>query len=114
MVIGLSADIHRPFRGPGPREAERRTVNEMGGLYPSLADGKQKLEKRADALRPGILVVLAAFDALVLQVAAELPALAEQDVAEPLHIVDNSRTFAGANVQPHARERTNWSCGGEA
>src|SRR5580692_10831066 len=100
MVIGLSADIHRPFRGPETREAERRTVSEMGGLYPSLADRKQKLEKRADALRPGILVVLAAFDALILQVAAELPALAEQNVAESLHIIDYSWTFAGPNIQP--------------
>jgi hypothetical protein len=44
------------------------------GLYSGLPRGIQESQKRRDALRPGCFVVLRAFDALVVQVLAGLPA----------------------------------------
>src|SRR5260370_31900764 len=73
------------------------------GLYSGLARGIQELQKRADAPRPGRFVVLRAFNDLVMQIVAELPAFFEQHVAKLLDLRNNARTFARADVEPDAR-----------
>src|SRR5207253_2598330 len=69
----------------------------------ALVRGKQKLQKRADALRPGGFVVLGAFDALVVQAVTELPAFFEEHVAEFLDFLHDARAFARSDVQPDVR-----------
>src|SRR5258708_3955847 len=86
----------------------RRLLGTAGlerGLYSGLARGIKKLEERADALRPGEFVVLRAFNDLVMQIVAKLPAFFEQHIAKLLDLRNNARTFAGADVQPDARPR---------
>src|SRR6266446_3601869 len=73
------------------------------GLYSGLARGVQKLQKRPDALGPGRLVVLGAFDSFVVQVAIKFPAFFEEHVTEFLDFVHDARAFARADVQPDAR-----------
>src|SRR5271166_862879 len=113
MLVGLPADIHRPF-GPGTTPDNSGGPSKMRGLYPCLAHGKQELQKGADARRPGRLVVLAALHTLVVQVAIKLPAFAKQNVAEALHVIHNARSLARADIQPNARQRTCRSSGGKA
>src|SRR5277367_2398491 len=69
----------------------------------ALPRREKELQKGADAGGPGGFVVLGAFDAGVVEVAVVLPAFVEQDVAEFFDVVDDARTFAGADVQPDAR-----------
>ena len=63
------------------------------------------MQKRADTLRPGGFVVLSAFDALVVQIAAEAPAFFEKQVAKALDVLNDARPFASADVEPDARAR---------
>src|SRR4029077_15788670 len=93
MVRGRSGGMRRSL---ATKRVER-------GLYSGFARGIQKLQKRADAGGPGRLVSLGAFDALVVQVALELPALCEEDVAEFLDLRNDARTFTRADIQPNAR-----------
>src|SRR5260370_29578580 len=93
MGRGRSCNMGRPV---GAKGIER-------GLYSALARGIQELKKRPDALRPSRLVVLRAIDALVVQVALELPAFFEKHVAEPIHFLDDALAFARADIQPDAR-----------
>src|SRR4029077_6806473 len=95
MVRGRSGGMRRSL---ATRRIER-------GLYSGFARGIQKLQKRADAGGPGQLVMLGAFDALVVQVALELPALCEEDVAEFLDLRNDARTFTSANVEPNSGTR---------
>src|SRR5580692_1943765 len=76
------------------------------GLYFGLAGRIQELKKRTDAPGPSGFVVLAAFDALVVQVLAELPALLQEHVAKLFDVLHDARTFARADVQPDTRART--------
>src|SRR5882762_5343410 len=85
MVRGRSSDMRRPPESKW------------------FARGIKKLEERADALRPSRFVVLGAFDALVMQIAPELPAFLEEHVAEFLDVVDDARAFARADIEPDAR-----------
>src|SRR5580700_413649 len=75
------------------------------GLYFGLAGRIQELQKGTDTLGPSGFVVLAAFDALVMQVAAELPAFLQKHVAKLFDVLDYARAFACADVQPDARAR---------
>src|SRR5712692_10274497 len=93
MVRGRSCGMRRPL------ETERLER----GLYSGLAGGIQKLQKRRDALRPGHFIVLRAFDALVVQVALQLPAFFKEHVTEPLNFLHDARAFARADIQPDAR-----------
>jgi hypothetical protein len=56
------------------------------------------LQKGTDALGPSGFVVLAAFDALVVQVAAELPTFLQKHVAKSFDVLDDARAFACADV----------------
>jgi hypothetical protein len=84
------------------------------GLYCGLRRGIQELQKWADALGPGGFVVLGAFDALVRKVFAELPTLLNEDVAKLFNLWNDAGAFIGANVEPNAWARLDWSGGGEA
>ncbi len=57
---------------------------------------KQELQTGPDTLRPGGFVVLAAFDLLVVQIAIELPALADQRAAQQSSVI--YRVFAASCV----------------
>src|SRR5580692_2086419 len=70
------------------------------GLYFGLTDRIQELQERRDSLRPGGFVVLGAFHALVMQVAAELPSFLQEYVAKLFDVLDDARAFACANVEP--------------
>ena len=72
------------------------------------------MQKGPDALGPGGFVVLCAFDALVVEVAVELPAFLQQDVAKVFDVLDDARAFARADVQPDARARIDICGFGEA
>ncbi len=56
------------------------------------------MQKRTDPLGPSRFVVLAAFHALVVQVAAELPAFLQEHIAELFDILHDARAFPRANV----------------
>src|ERR1700675_3386543 len=75
------------------------------GLYFGLAGRIQELQKGTDAPSPGGFVVLAAFDALVVQVLAELPAFLQEHVAKLFNVLHDARAFACADVQPDTRAR---------
>ena len=79
------------------------------GLYFALASRKQKLQKRAHAPGPGCFVVFAAFDALVVQIVAEMPAFLQEHIAKLFDIVDDARAFPRADVEPDARARVDVS-----
>src|SRR6266852_658997 len=84
------------------------------GLYCGLRRGIQELQKWADALGPGGFVVPGAFDALVMEIFAELPAILQEHVAKFLDIVNHARAFVRTDVEPDARARLDGSGGGEA
>src|SRR3984893_684946 len=75
------------------------------GLYCGLGRGIQELQKWADAAGPGGFVVPGAFDALVMEVPAELPAFLQKDVAKFLDIMNDARAFLCPDVEPNARAR---------
>src|SRR5580700_9448575 len=70
------------------------------GLYFGLPGRIQKLKEWTDPLGPSGFVVFGAFDALVVQVAAELPAFLQKHVAKLLHVLHDPRAFARADVEP--------------
>jgi len=72
------------------------------------------LQKRANALRPSRFIVLGAFNALVVQVALELPAFFEEDSAEALDFEDDARAFSRTNIEPDARAEFNGGRAGES
>lgn len=72
------------------------------------------MQEGADTLGPGSFVVLGAFDALVVQIGFEPPALADEDVAEAFDVFDGAATFAGAGVEPDARMGRGARSGGKA
>src|SRR5580692_1857868 len=80
----------------------------------SLARGEEELEEGADAAGPGGLVVFGAFDAFEVESVAGLPAFVDEDVAETFYVVDDTRAFAGADVEPNSRKRLNRGGCGEA
>src|SRR5580700_2271067 len=75
------------------------------GLYFGPAGRIQELQKGTDTLGPSGFVVLAAFDALVVQVAAELPTFLQKQVAKLFDVLDDARALACADVQPDRRTR---------
>src|SRR6266446_4274689 len=95
------------------RHAEPPQHGEAAKYTPLLARRKQKPEKRRDALRPGCLVVLGAFYALVVQVPFILPAAMQQHITIPLDVFDNPRTFARSDIQPDPRARVHRHTFGE-
>jgi hypothetical protein len=74
----------------------------------------QEFEYAADALRPGPLVVFAAFDALVVKVVAERPTLLDENIAELLDVGDDARAFFCADVEPDGGMRIDARGCGEA
>src|SRR5216683_4306116 len=104
MVRGRSGGMQRSL---GSKRVER-------GLYSGLARGIQELQKGAGALGPGGFVVFGAFDALVVQVALELPAFFEEHVAKFFDFLHDARAFARADVQPDAGARLDGGCPSEA
>ena len=60
------------------------------------------MQKWADALGPGSFVMLGAFDALVIEVFAELPAFLQEDVAKLLDLLNNPRALVRSDVEPYA------------
>src|ERR1700676_106746 len=79
------------------------------GLYCGLRCGIQKLQKWADALRPGSFIVLGTLNALIGKILGELPALLQKDVAKLFNIVNDSRAFVGPDIEPDARARLDGS-----
>src|SRR5215471_1518569 len=90
------------------------TLHRQECVCHNSAGGKEKLQEGADALGPSGFVVFAAFDALVVEVGFELPALADEDVAEALSVLYGTATFACAGVEPDARMRRGARCGSKA
>src|SRR5690349_5167001 len=87
-------------------------VRKYRGLYCGLGSGVQELQERTDALGPGAFVVLGAFDALIAEIFAELPALLLQNVAELLDFLNDAGAFARSDVEPDAWAlRDGSSCG---
>jgi len=62
-----------------------------------------RIAKGADALGPGGFVVPGAFDTLVMEVLAELPAILQEHVAKFFDIVNDARAFVRTDVEPDAR-----------
>src|SRR6516164_10547570 len=91
------------FSGSYLRKRRLLQPPKMRGLYMGLPCGKQELQKRADALRPRRFIVFGTLDTLVMQIAVQLPSFAQQDVAKPLHVVDDARPLSRPNIQPDAR-----------
>ena len=79
------------------------------GLYCGLRRGVQELQKWADALGPGALVVLRAFNTLIIEISTELPAFLQKDVAKLLDLLNDTRPFVRSDVEPDARARLNRS-----
>src|SRR3974377_582508 len=102
------ARLHTLVAAPGPPCAQIRLLQrpKMRGLYTGLLRGKQKLQKRPDALRPACFIMFSPVNALVMQVAIQSPPFAQQDVAEPLDVAHDARAFPRANIQPDARQGT--------
>src|SRR5580704_10407227 len=99
--------------GYASSDARKRPASEGGGPT-KLPRGEKELEEGADAAGPGGLVVFGAFDAFVVESAAGLPAFVDENVAETFDVVDDTRAFAGADVEPNSGKRLN-RCGcGEA
>src|SRR5208283_4539027 len=95
--------------GDGVTRRHAISLARMRGLYPSFAGRKEELQKWRHALRPRGFVVLRAFHALVVQVAARPPTLAKKNVAKTLYVFDGPPTLARSNIQPHARQRVHGS-----
>ena len=72
------------------------------------------MEEGADTLGPSGFVVFGAFDALVVEVLFELPALVDENVAEALDVFDGAAAFTGAGIEPDARVRKGRGGLGEA
>src|SRR6266849_5934409 len=104
MVRGRSCGMRRSLAKKG---IER-------GLYSGFARRIQKLQERADALRPGCFVVLRAFDAFEVQVALQLPALFEEHIAKFFDLLHDARAFARADVEPDSRTRLDGCCPGKS
>src|SRR6266481_869256 len=109
LFVGTDAENgERLFLRHGTPPLERERIER--GLYSGFACGIQKLQKRADALRPSYFVVLGAFHALVMQIALELPAFFKEHVAEFLDFLHDARAFARADIEPDARARLHGRC----
>src|ERR1700723_3010481 len=89
-----------------PRANATRWPCNRCGLYFGLAGRIQELQKGTDALGPSGFVVLAAFDALVVQVLAELPAFLQEHLTKLFDVLSKAPPFAYPNVQPDAGART--------
>src|SRR5208282_428710 len=111
MVMGLSAGMCLP---PGKLQGRGYTAStRVRGLYPAFFRGKQELQERSDAAGPGGFIVFGALDALVMQIAPQLPSFAQKDIAKPLHIFHSAPALARARIQPDSRNRLNRGRGGK-
>src|SRR5579885_3577911 len=101
MVSGFGSNIgssRRAARKGAARVQER-------ALYCARLRGEEESEEGANATCPSGFIVLAAFDALVVQVFFEAPALLQQHITELLHVLDNTRAFLCADIEPDAGTR---------
>ena len=96
-------------------------LKETARIIPAFCARPEKAEvtareqkRRPDAPRPCGLIVLRAFNALVVQIVLRLPAFFEQDVSEPLHIFHRAAAFSRADIEPDAWVRPHGRRGSKA
>src|ERR1019366_8053714 len=81
------------------------TINSRIALTASVARREQELQHGRYAVRPGNLVVVAAFDFGVAKAFAEFPSFLDQGCLQSAGIEQRSRAFHGTDVEPDPQFR---------